>query len=45
MKKLLLTLLLLLAAVSLEARRIPRYPFIPADRNVLQFPGGESTNS
>ena len=42
MKKLLPILLLLVVAVSLEARRMPRYPFIPADRNVLQFPGGES---
>ncbi len=42
MKRLLLSLLLLVAALSLEGRRMPRYPFIPADRNTLQFPGGES---
>ena len=42
MKKLLFSVLFLLAALSLEARRMPRYPFIPADRNVLQFPGGTS---
>ena len=42
MKKLIPIILLLVLAVSLEARRMPRYPFIPADRNVLQFPGGES---
>ena len=42
MKKLIPIVLLLVLAVSLEARRMPRYPFIPADRNVLQFPGGES---
>ena len=42
MKKLIVCCLLLSAVLSLEARRLPRYPFIPADRNVLQFPGGES---
>ena len=42
MKRLLFTLLLLMAVLSLEGRRMPRYPFIPADRNTLQFPGGES---
>lgn len=42
MKRLIITLLLLMAVLSLEGRRMPRYPFIPADRNTLQFPGGES---
>ena len=42
MKRLIFTLLLLMAVLSLEGRRMPRYPFIPADRNTLQFPGGES---
>ena len=42
MKRLILIVFLLVLAASLEARRLPRYPFIPADRNVLQFPGGES---
>ena len=42
MKRLTITLLLLMAVLSLEGRRMPRYPFIPADRNTLQVPGGES---
>lgn len=42
MKKLIPIALLMVLAVSMEARRMPRYPFIPVDRNVLQFPGGES---
>ncbi len=42
MKKLLLTLLLLVPVLCYGARRLPRYPFIHADRNVLQFPGGDS---
>jgi len=44
MKKYLLAVavLLSLAALSAEARRLPRYPFIRTDRNALQFPGGSS---
>ncbi len=43
MKKLVLTLLLLAVPVLFfGTRRLPRYPFIHAEKNVLQFPGGES---
>ena len=44
MKKYLLAVVVLLglAALSAEARRLPRYPFIRTDRNSLQFPGGSS---
>ena len=42
MKRLTVILFLLFSVLSMEARRYPRYPFIPADRNELQFPGGES---
>lgn len=42
MKKLSLILLLLVPVLCFGARRLPRYPFIHADRNVLQFPGGDS---
>ena len=45
MRKCILLLSLLLCATFFsEARRMPRYPFISADKNVLQFPGGESSD-
>ena len=39
MKRALLAILLLLTLLPLEGRRLPRYPFIRTDKNVLQ---GES---
>ena len=42
MRKTVFVLLLLLMVLPAPARRKPRYPFVRADLNVLQTPGGES---
>jgi len=44
MKRLIPIVLLLLSTASLEARRLPRYPFIRTEKNSLQYPGGESAD-
>ena len=42
MRKVLLTILLVLVLLPLEARRRPRYPFVRTDLSYLQMPGGKA---
>jgi len=42
MKKVVVLAVVLLSLLPLQARRLPRYPFVRADLNTLQMPGGKS---
>lgn len=42
MKRVVVLAVVLLSLLPLQARRLPRYPFVRADLNTLQMPGGKS---